>query len=166
MRMSSQVSFTRPNNTTAYSGGDVVGVPDSGTPANAGSAVLTFSSDGAGDLLTNITSTELMIALGAVPGSMTSFLLHLYSASPPSALLDNAAWDLPSGDRSVYLGSVTMGTPADIGSTLYIQTTGLSKRVKAGASGTLWGYLVTAGGYTPAAYEAFTLRLHSEGVRT
>jgi len=158
-----ELSFTRPENTTPYGAGDVIGIA-AATPANAGSAVHRLSSGGppAGGLLVKITSTELLVGLDTVPAGMTSLTMHLYSASPPSALLDNAAWDLPAGDRSVYLGSVTMGTPVDLGGTIYIQTASLAKNVRLASDGSLYAYLVTVAGYTPASATAMLARIYAE----
>ncbi len=93
---------------------------------------------------------------------MTSFRLHLYNTRPASALADNAAWDLPSGDRSAYLGYVDLGTPVDVGSTLFVQTTGIgSKQIKMGVTSSLFGYLVTNGGFTPSSDDVFAVRLNA-----
>jgi hypothetical protein len=137
----SRPTVTRPANVTAYTAGDVVG------------GAITFSSAGpsGGHLL--ITSADLRIDVSAVPSGMTSFRLHLYDLTPPSAIADNAAFDLPSGDRSAYLGSIDLGTPVDYGATLVAQVTSApALQVKlATGSTSLFGYLVTAGGFTPAA---------------
>lgn len=147
----SSVSITRPSNTTAYTGGDALGIADAGTPANAGSAILTFANIGPAGGFILITETRLEIDVSSVPLGMTSFRLNLYDASP-DAILDNAAWDLSSsGDRGKYLGYLDLGTPIDIGSTLYVQTTQNIKQVKlATSSSSLYGVLVTNGGYTPS----------------
>jgi hypothetical protein len=136
----SQPTVTRPANTTAYAAGDVVG------------GAITFTSAGpsGGHLL--ITDADLRIDVSAVPSGMTTFRLHLYDVTPPSAIADNAAWDLPSGDRASYLGYVDLTAPTDQGSTLYTQATAVNRKVKlASASTSLFGYLVTTAGYTPAA---------------
>jgi len=136
----SQITVTRPANTTAYTAGDVVG------------GVITFTSIGPQASAVMLTSVDLRYDVSAIPSGMTSFRLYLYSATPPSALADNAAWDLPSGDRSVFVGFIDFGTIADLGSTLFVQVDGVNKQVKLGTGETsLYGYLVTAGGYTPAA---------------
>jgi hypothetical protein len=71
--------------------------------------------------------------------------------TPPSALADNAAWDLPSGDRASYVGSIALGTVVDVGSTLYVEQTGLTKQIIVPAGGSLFGYLVTNGAFTATA---------------
>jgi hypothetical protein len=149
-----QTTVTRPANTTPYSAGDVVG------------GAITFTSAGpsAGYLL--ITSADLRIDVTAVPSGMTSFRLYLYDVTPPSAIADNAAFDLPSGDRANYLGFIDLGVPGDLGSTLYTQVTQPGLQVKlAAASTSLFGYLVTTGAYTPAANsEVYVPRLRGVGV--
>lgn len=145
-------TFTRPNDTTAYAARDVVG---------ATAAAIEF-----GPFIyplaqrpVTVRAAELRIDATAVPSGMSFFTLHLYSATPPSALADNAAFDLPSGDRSVYLGSVVIGTPVDLGSTLYVRADNLNVDVE--LTGTaLYGYLVSSAAWTPAAQTVFTVTLH------
>lgn len=147
------VTITRPANTTAYSAGDVLG------------GALTIATGMTSAQRIMICSVDLMPNITAIPAGMTSFTLHLYSATPPSAIADNGAFDLPSGDRSVYLGSISVGTPADLGSTLYCQTDGVNRPVQMVGSASIFGYLVTVGGFTPAANsEVYQLRLHFLGL--
>lgn len=163
-----KVSFARPANTTAYTAADVIGAADTVTAANAGSAVLSFS--GAGRLACDvfITTATLQIDLAAVPSGMTSFRLHLY-ASAPTAILDNAAWALSSAnDKSFYLGYIDLGTPAVIGSVLFVQTDGINKQLSylggyspSGGYVGLYGELVTNGGYTPASGTTYTVTLNT-----
>lgn len=150
---SGKVSVTRPANTTAYSAGDVVG---------ATAAAITFPTigpSGGGPVM--ITSASLEIDIAAIPSGMTSFTLHLYNVTPPSALADNAAFDLPSGDRTAHIGSFSLGTPVDLGSTLKVKTDAINQQITA-ASGTIYGYLVTTGGFTPASNsEVYVVTLHT-----
>lgn len=148
------VSFTRPDDTTAYDAGDVLG-----TSKTAGtSAAIEFTKTGPSGQRIYITSAALEVDLAAVPSGMTSFRLHLYNVTPPSVLVDGAAWDLPAGDRTSYLGYIDLGTPVDVGSTLYVQTDGINKQIK--LSGTsLFGYLQTIGGYTPASQTVYKVSL-------
>ena len=84
--------------------------------------------------------------------------MHLYSVTPPSAYADDAAWDIPSGDRASYLGYVDLAQVIDFGSTLYIDTPALNKQIK--LSGTsVFGYLVNGTTLTPAAV-AHIVTLH------
>ena len=147
-------TVTRPANATPYSAGDVVG----------GATEFTNMGAAGGHIL--VTGTDLMVHVAALPSGMGSFRLHLYDAAPPSAIADNAAWDLPAGDRDSYLGYVDMGTPVDVGGTLYVQQENLNRQFKLGAAQTsLWGYLVTAGAFTPAGNsEVYKPRLRAVGI--
>jgi hypothetical protein len=71
----------------------------------------------------------------------TAWTLHLYSVTPPSATADDGAWDLPSGDRASYLGSIAFVQVVDLGSTLWIETTNIQKQLVLAGTG-LFGYLV------------------------
>ena len=149
------LSITRPADTTGYTAGDVVG---------AATAAITFPTMGpsaGGEIL--ITSAAFERDATAIISGETSYTLHLYSVTPPSALADNAVFDLPSGDRASYLGSISLGTPVDLGSTLYVEQNGINKQVTL-ASGSLYGYLVTVGAYTPASAAVHRIQLHSVAV--
>lgn len=137
----SKPTVTRAANTTAYTAGDVVG------------GVITFAGLGnvSGHIL--ITSADLRINVTAIPSGMTSFRLHLYTSSPASALADNDAFDIPAGDRTAYIGYIDLGSVTDWGNTLFTQVDSLNKHVAVSGSApcTLYGYLQTVGGFTPAA---------------
>jgi len=98
-----------------------------------------------------ITNTRLRVDHTAVISGETSYTLQLYTVTPPLALIDNAAWDLPSADRASYVGSIALGTVVDVGSTLYVEQTGLTKQIMVPAGGSLFGYLVTNGAFTATA---------------
>jgi hypothetical protein len=142
----------------AYTAGDVVG-----RATAAGGAVLSFASGGGSGNPFMITGSELRIDLTAVPATMTSFRLQLYNATPPSALGDHGAWDLPAGDAASYIGYIDLGTPVDVGSTLYVQAINLNKAVRVGENATLFAYLQTIGTYTPASGTTHLIALHAEG---
>lgn len=135
-----QTAVTRAANMTPYTANDVVG----------GAIDLGVMGPSAGQII--ITSSLLEPRIAAVPTGMTSFTLYLYSVTPPSAIADNGAWTLASGDLASYLGSIALGTPAlpaASSAALIVEQANLGKQVK--LAGThLFGYLVTAGGYTPA----------------
>lgn len=157
---SSSVLLTRTNDANAYSAGDVIG-----SAVAAGGAVLTLPNlcDGTDDFM--VTTSRFRIDTNAIISGMTSFTLQLYSASPPSNLGDNAAWDLSAGDRASYLGNVTLGTPVDVGSTLYVQNTFLNTQFKGSgnANGVIFAYLVTVGAWTPTAQLVFYFMIHAMG---
>lgn len=144
------VSITRPADTTAYAAGDVVG---------ATAAAISFPSISAAGAEVLITSASLEIDVSSVPSGMSSFRLYLYNVTPPSALADNAAWDLPSGDRASFLGYIDLGTPVDLGSTLFVEITNTGKAIKTSGTG-VFGYLVTSGAYTPTSAAIRVITLH------
>ena len=145
------VTITRPSDTTAYTANDVVG---------ATAAALNFTNVAPQNSVIIVTSVELEIDVTAVPSGMTSFRLHLYNVTPPSAAADNAAWDLPAGDRAAYLGYIDLGTPADLGSTLYVRSDGVNAQFQLIGTG-LFGYLVTIGAFTPSSAAVKKITLHS-----
>jgi hypothetical protein len=98
-----------------------------------------------------ICSTRLVISETALQASEAAYNLHLYNVTPPSAHADNAAWDLPAGDRASYLGMLALGTPVDIGSSLVIEVNNIGKLINVPGSvggGVIWAELVTVGGAT------------------
>ncbi len=144
-------TVTRAANTTAYTSGDVVGgALDLG--------VLGVSTRGI-----TLVSTQLEYDVAALPSGMANVSLYLYSVTPPSAIADNGAWDLPAGDRPSFLGKVALGTLVDLGSTLYVEVNNIQKRLR--LAGThLFGYLVTDVGFTPAGNsEVLVVTLHTVG---
>lgn len=147
-------SFTRPSDTTAYAANDIVG---------ATAAALTFSTVGpsAGSIL--ITGADLEIDINAIPSGMTGFKLHLYSVTPPSAAADNAAMNVPSGDRASWLGCIDLDPPVDYGDTIGSKTTNINAQIKL-AGTNLYGYLVTNGGFTPTSAAVHKITLHTMAV--
>jgi len=153
----SSVSLTRTADTNAYLAGDILGA------ATGSTAALTFANIGpAGGGEVMITTAQLEIDRNAVISGETSYRLYLYNVTPPSALGDNAPFDLPSGDRASFLGYIDLGVPVDLGSTLYVETQHL-KQVTVPSGGSLFGYLVTIGAYTPASATVHKITLHGVG---
>ena len=164
----SSVSCERPDNATPYTAGDVLGIKDAGTPANAGSAILTFTAvgpTGGGKVIIDNVSLEVDVA--AVPAGMVDFRLHLYNASP-TAILDNAAFDLVTADRTKYLGFVSVPAPIDLTSTLWSETESMGypvrKQIVVPSGGTVYGQLQTVGGFTPTALAVKVVTIHSVSV--
>ena len=149
----STATITRPSNTTAYTAGDVVG--DTG-----GSAIISLTAAGPTAGFVIIQSISLVFSDSTVPSGMGAFRVHLYSASP-TAIADNAAFDLVSGDRATYMGFIDLPTPADFGSSLYTQTDYPGRLIKlAAASTTLYAELETRGAYTPVSASTVSLRVN------
>jgi len=148
----STVSITRPSNTTAYTAGDVVG--DTG-----GSAILTLSSIGPSGGYILIQSAALIFSDISVPSGMGAFRVHFYNASP-TAIADNAPFDLTSGDRAAYMGYIELNAPQDFGSTIYTQLDYPGRLIKlAAASTTLFAEIETRNAYTPVSASTVELRV-------
>jgi hypothetical protein len=168
---SSEVTITRPANTTAYTAGDAIGVADVSVAANAGSAIHELTEIGPAGGLILMLSMDLMPYVASVPAGMSSFTAHLFNAAP-TAILDNAAYSLQAADRTKYLGSIAIGTPAvtNMGvtpTTIYAssdKTTHQGTWQLASGSTSLWVVLVTAGGYTPSSGAVKLLRAFASAV--
>jgi len=146
------VTITRPSNTTAYTAGDVIG-------GTGGSAIITLPSIGPSGGYVLFQSVRLLIGNTSVPSGMAGFRLHLYTASP-TAIADNAAFDLASGEVANYAGYIDLPTPQDLGSTLFTQADYPGTLIKlASASTSLFAELETRGAYTPASATLYDLRV-------
>lgn len=119
------------------------------TAGDVNGAAATFDLNAPASCVFEIQSASLLIAGGTV--ETTAWTLHLYSVTPPSALADDAVFDIPAGDRASYLGFVSLAQVVDYGSSLYIETHNIGKRVQLAASGDLFGYLVNGTTLTPQA---------------
>lgn len=156
-----EVTITRPSNTTAYTAGDVIGIADAGTPANAGSAIHELANIGPAGGTILLQAVDLMVYVSSIPSGMTSFTMHIYDSSP-TAILDNAAFDLVAGDRAKHVLEVSVGSPADKGATLNVRAPNLSEPIKlASGSTSLYFVLVTNGGYTPSSGAVKRVRAHA-----
>lgn len=152
-----KVSVTRPSDTTGYTAGDVVGVTGGGT------ACITFANiaPAAGDVV--ITSLQFQRNVTALISGEAGYKLHLFSVTQPGAQVDNAVFDVASGDQASYLGFIQIPTPTDIGSTLISTVDGINKQVTL-ASTSLFGVLVTDGAYTPASATVHVVTIHAVAV--
>lgn len=153
----STVTITRPSNTTEYTAGDVVGIADAGTPANAGTAIHELLIP-ASDRFVIVQEVQLLIHVASVPSGMAGFRVHFYNSSP-TAILDNAAFDLVANDRAKWLGAVDLPTPIDRGSTLTTSVTfpGNVLKLEPGSRG-VFVQLQTLGTFTPTSGAVKTLR--------
>ena len=150
----STATIARPSNTTAYTAGDVVG--DTG-----GSAIITLPSIGPSGGFVLIQSLSLVLSDSTVPSGMGAFRVHLYSVSP-TAIADNAPFDLVSAERATYMGFVDLPAPSDFGSTLYTQTDYPGRLIKlAAASTSLFAEIETRGAYTPVSASTVELRVNT-----
>lgn len=155
------VTFTRTADTAAYAANDVIGINNAGA---AGNAIHTFTLVGplGNNLL--ITGADLSIDLAAVTAGMTGFELHIYAVSP-TAILDNAAFNLVAADIAKHIAVIPLGVPVDYGTLLYTSAENLNKQVKLDAALTsFFAELVTLGAWTPASGTTFQMRLRTLSV--
>ena len=127
--------------TTHYAANAVVG-------AGGGNGALQFVGIAPGAAVVSIVSASLDIYRSATISGETTYRLHLYNVTPPSALADGAPFDLPAGDCASYLGYIDFPALVDMGSTLHVELNNINKFVKT-ASANFFAYLVTAGSFTP-----------------
>lgn len=157
----STVSFARTADTNAYTAGDVIGINAAGSP---GSAIHTFTSAGPAGGVVFITGADLAIDLTSITSGMSSFRLHLYNASP-TAILDNAAFDLVTADIAKHIGFIDLGAVVDYGSQLFTSAMNVNLECKLATGVTsLYGELVTVGAFTPASGTTFQIRIRTLAV--
>lgn len=94
-----------------------------------------------------IVTASMIIAGGTI--ETTAWKLHLFNVTPPSALADDAAFTLASGDRASYLGFIDLAQVVDYGDTLYIEGNPNKQLKLSGTS--VFGYLVNGTTLTPQA---------------
>jgi len=141
--------ITRPSNTTAYAAGDVIG--DTG-----GSAIHELANAGPAGGMVVLTKFLLAIGLSAVPSGMAGFTVHFYNASP-TAIADNAAFDLVAADVGKYLGSMALGAATDRGAILIASALERTMTLQlADGSTSLFFELVTDAAFTPASATLYT----------
>ena len=147
-------TITRPDNTTGYTAGDVIGTAASATIALADA--LNSSCPGAKFM---VLSAKLEIRVASVPAGMAGFRCHLFNAAPAD-IADNAPFNIAADDRSKYIGNFDFSTPIDRGATLTIgaENIGLCGALASGST-TLYAILETLGAFTPTALAVKALSL-------
>jgi hypothetical protein len=151
----STATIARNANTTAYTANDVYG------------GVFELQDIGASGGFVFIESLDIIFNITAVPSGMSSFTVYLYGVTPPSAIADNLAFSLSSGDRASIMnprGITLSASLAQGGGSVVAEIRNLNQLYK--LTGTsLFGYVVTTGAFTPAANsETFTIRARSFAV--
>lgn len=144
---SNTVTIVRPNNANVYNVNMVVG------------GVQTFQNMGPATGGETVITSTLFITNGVPLANEGSYTLYLYNTSPPSAYTDNVTWDMTANDRASYLGSLTLGTPANTGSSGVVATDQLAKQITL-SSGNIYAYLVTSTSYTSTANRGYQIGLH------
>lgn len=128
----------------AYGAGDIMDVAKEMAFTYANGVAIPSGS------LVRILDTIIKIDVSALQASEGAYTLQMYGVTPPSAQADNAAWTLASADLASYSGSISLGTPVDLGAALYIKQSNIDVDVK--LTGTsLFAELVTVAGFTATA---------------
>jgi hypothetical protein len=130
-----------------------------------------FAPAGGHVILSNV---RITFNISTLPSGMAGFLLYLYSVTPPSGYTDNGAFNLPAGDRFPFCltpEGIDLGTAslAPGGGSVVLEASksnNINIQLKTATGSTsVWGYLVTRAGFTPAANsETATIVTHCLGV--
>jgi hypothetical protein len=148
--------FTRPNNTTNYGIGDVIG--------ETASANLELPLAGSVGSLLQILSAELTINRTSLPTGMTTLRVHLFDQSP-AAIADNAPFAVAAADRLKYCGLIPLATPTAIGGGFLFTFGDYVGRPIRLVSTSIWANLVTDTAITSVvANTEYRLRLHAAEV--
>lgn len=150
----SSVTVTRPANTTAYSVNDVYG------------GVFELQNIGSTGGFITINSMDIIFNFSSIPSGMNNFTVYLYTSTPPSAYVDNAAFSLSSSDRAsiaLLKGFSLISSLAQGGGTVIAELTNINQLIKLGNGVTsLWGYVVTNSAFTPTSNsESFIIRVRA-----
>lgn len=154
--ITSQASFTRPNDTTTYASGDLVA--DSTTAGSVHPLQFTFPT-------ANFKIQRVGLVLSGAVNTLGSFRLHFYSNGPTVANGDNAAW---STTESIYMGDVdidcTLRTFTDHaqGFGLFATSDVPLYLVINPATLLVYGLLEARAAFVPIANETFTVTLYGE----
>ncbi len=154
-------ALLRPDNTTSYTAGDVVGMEHPW--------VLNFQnvSPNSGDMFTILNATLMVNAQDTsstpvtmdIPAGMDNFRLHLYSEDPVN-MEDNEPYNLFPEDRNHYLGFIHIADVVDLGHTLFAQATDVNLTGKLADDDTsIYGILQTVDSYEPDAETEYSLSL-------
>lgn len=106
--------------------------------------------------LVKIVNASMLVAGGT--NETSTWRVYLFSVTPPSALADDAAFLLASGDRASFLGYFDFAQLVDVGDTLYIEATPNKVIRLTGTS--VFGYLVNLTTVVTAAV-ARTVRINA-----
>lgn len=145
-------TFTRPNDTNAYSGGDAI------NNSTSAPVVITFTNAarvaGGSGLIIGATMTK------STNGSTgEGFDLHLFDTTVTLAN-DNVADAASDAEALTYVGTINFNVATDLGANnrAYVAT-GVNLPFVTVGSANLFGKLVARGAYAPGAQEVFAFRL-------
>jgi len=124
--------------------------------------ILEFPSLGnAGDMVC-ILGSRMKYSGSAIPTSSTGYRLHLYNAVP-TAIADNAAFDVPSADLGKYIGYIPISTLVDFGNSCASNDNNVNFTAKLVGTG-LYGILQCIAAETPEIDSVFTILLNVTGI--
>jgi hypothetical protein len=156
---SAAATFYSVTSASTYAANDAYG---STASANTTTVAAPFELDAPSAAKIMITSATLRIDTSATEA--TAWKLRLYSSLPTTTnTFDNAAFDIPSGDRSAYLGSINFGIPTDEGSTLFSEIDGVNKQLTL-ASTRVFGLLTNVSSSTAITTADHVVKLHAVSV--
>lgn len=124
--------------------------------------ILEFASLGAANDLICILGARMKYSANAVPTASTGYRLHLYNAAP-TAIADDAAFNVPATDLAKYIGYVPISTLVDLGDSCASFDNNINFTCKLAGTG-LFGILQCIAAETPAANAVFTILLNTIAV--
>jgi hypothetical protein len=143
-------TFNRPANTTPYVAARAIG--------SATTAIHEINLGVAPGSLVQLDTVTLTMARGTLPSGMTTVDCHLFTAAP-TAIADNGAFNLSTGDRTAYAGLITLDPVALIGGSFcYSRSKYQGLQVKLLTS-SVFVVPITAGAYTPISATEHILRV-------
>lgn len=147
-------SFTRPEDTTSYTTGDLVA-----NSTTAGS-VIPMSFVVKGVLRGAVKVLRARMRKSGTTITNANYVLHLFSSLPSVTNGDNGAF-VPT--KAGYVGSLAINAAFACSDGSVGQDAGLTDRqlphVLPAGDGTFYGLLAANGGYSPASAEVFTVEL-------
>jgi hypothetical protein len=143
---------TRPNDTTAYTAGDIAG----------GDGDWLFDSLGEANMI-YLMSIRFMIDAASVPSGLSTYKLHLYNAATAVPLADNAPQTFLTAEKDKYIATIALDAPTDKGDFLFSRTEAINIPISL-VGGKVYGRLETDGAYTPTALVVKKLALIGVGI--
>ncbi len=150
----STATIQRPSGATAYTANDVYG------------SIIQLSNVGPSGGNIFINNVKIMFNTSTPPSGMTSLVIYLYSASPPSAIADNLVFNGASADRDFHLtedGIILSIATMRGGGSFFAMASNINRQIKLAANSTsLWAYVVTPSAFTPtSSAETGTITINS-----
>ena len=147
----SSATITLAHDTAIHGAFDVV--------STAAGAVMTFAGLGeAGDLIC-ILGSRVKYAVNALPTAHAGYRLHLYNAAP-TAIADNAAFNVIAADIGKYCGYLPISTLVDVGDNCVSFDNNVNYTVKLVGTG-LFGQLQCIAAETPTIDAVYTILLNT-----